>query len=306
MLTFKDKDTAIHNLNPLCKLAWVIAVSFLSLVFSNPLYLLALFMSTIPLVLSAKIVREWLPFMKFAAFLCLMIIVINALFSHSGKHVLYSISFNFPLITGLRITVESILFGVGMSIRILTIISVFTILTLTVHPDDIMLAMMKLRLPYRSVLLTSLSTRFIPTLIKDVETIGDAYRSRGLELDKKGFAGKIKNRMPIVMALLSNSLERAVQVAEAMESRAFGSEEKRTFYKDVNLSRTDYAILTSSFVFFALSFLLRLIGYGNYQYYPSIKPILTTFWEVGAIFSLFMLASAVVFLSPIKRRFDLD
>jgi len=306
MLTYKDKDTVIHKLNPLCKLAWVVGISLLSLTFSNPLYLLALFLSILPVVFSAKAAGDWLPFMKFATFLCLMIIVINTFFSHSGEHVLYSVSFNLPLITGLRITEESVLFGVGMSLRLVTIISAFAMLTLTVHPDDLMLTMIKLRLPYKAVLLTSLSTRFVPTLIKDVETITDAYRSRGVELDGGGFAGKIKNRMPIVMALLSNSLERAVQVAEAMEVRAFGSKGKRTFFKEISMSRIDYAILVLCLSFFALSFLMWLTGYGEYQYYPSIKPILVNSWEVGAIFTLFILASAIVFLSPIKRRFDLD
>ncbi len=306
MLTYKDKDTGFHKLNPLCKLAWAVGISLLSLIFSNPLYLLALFLSTLLVIFSARIVRDWLPFMKFAAFLCLMIIVINAFFSRSGEHVLYNVSFNLPIIAGLRITEESLFFGIGMSIRLITMISAFTILTLTVHPDDFMLTMIKLRLPYKSVLLTSLSTRFMPTLIKDVETITDAYRSRGVELDKGGFAGRIKNRMPIVTALLSNSLERAVQVAEAMEARAFGSKGKRTFLKEIGMSRIDYAILASSLSFFTLSLLMRSTGYGEYQYYPSIKPIILTSWEVGAIFTLFILASAIVFLSPLKGRFDLD
>jgi energy-coupling factor transport system permease protein len=263
-------------------------------------------LSTLPIVFAAKAVRDWLPFMKFAVFLCLMIIIINMFFSRSGEHVIYRLSFNFPLIGFLKITQESVLFGVGMSIRLTTLISAFTILTLTVHPDDLMLTMIKLRLPYKSVLLTSLSTRFVPTLIKDVETVTDAYRSRGVKLDKGSFSSKIKNRMPIVIALFSNSLERAIQVAEAMEARAFGSKGKRTFYKEINISRIDYVILASSLTFFCLSLMIRLSGYGEYQYYPSIKPILLNSWEIGAISTIFILASTIVFLSPIKRRFDLD
>jgi len=47
------------------------------------------------------------------------------------------------------------------------------VLTLTIHPDDLMLAMIKLKLPYKSVLVTSLATRFVPTLVDDVERITD-------------------------------------------------------------------------------------------------------------------------------------
>jgi len=303
---YKDKGTAIHKLNPFCKLGWVASIFVLALIFNNPLYLLLLFLSTLPLIMAAKVWREWASLMKFAFYLCLAIIIINALVSSHGSHLLWQAPFQVPLIGTPVITLEAIFFGVGMSLRLLAIISAFAILTFTTHPDDLMLSMIKMKLPYKSVLVTSLTTRFIPTLIDDVERISDVQRSRGLELDRGKLVQRIRNRMAIIIPLLSNSLDRTVQVAEAMESRAFGSRGKRTFYHEVKLSKFDFQILIVSFFPLALGIFMWWLGQGNYQYYPTLEKINLSGFE-GSMLALLVLSLCMMIpLAAIKKRIELD
>jgi len=303
---YKDKGTAIHKLNPFCKLGWVTSVFVLALILNSPIYLLLLFLATLPLVIAAKVWKEWASLMKFAFYLCLAIIIINALVSSHGSHLLWQAPFRIPIIGPPTLTLEAILFGLGMSLRLLAIISAFAILTFTIHPDDLMLSMIKMKLPYKSVLVTSLTTRFIPTLIDDVERISDVQRSRGLELDRGNLSQRIRNRMAILIPLLSNSLDRTVQVAEAMESRAFGHGEKRTFYNQIKLSKVDVQILIVSFLPLAIGIFMLWLGQGNYQYYPTLEQI-----SLGG-FAYFMLALLVFSLSMmaplayIKKRLELD
>jgi energy-coupling factor transport system permease protein len=240
---YRDKGTPIHKLNPFCKLAWIGSILILVLTLNNPIFLFLLVLSTLPLVIAARVLKEWLLFMKFALYLCIAIIIINALVSSNGTHVLVEAPFRIPIMGSPVITLEAIAYGVAMSLRLLAIVSAFTVLTLTIHPDDMMLAMIKMKLPYKSVLVTSLSTRFIPTLIDDAERITDVQRSRGLELNKGKLLQKVSSRASIVIALLSNSLDRATQVAEAMESRAFGASRNRTYYKEIGLSFIDVTTL---------------------------------------------------------------
>jgi len=303
---YRDKGTVIHRLNPVGKLAWVGSILLLALILDNPLFLLFLFLSTLPLVIAARVWREWLSFMKFAIYLCIAIIIINALVSSHGTHVLVQLPFRLPVMGAPTITLEAIFYGVGMSLRLLAIISAFTIFTFTVHPDDVMLTMIKMKLPYKSVLVTSLSTRFIPTLIDDVERITDVQRSRGLELDKGNLANRIRGRASVIIPLLSNSLDRAVQVAEAMESRAFGAGRGRTFYKGIRMSLID--VLTLAFALFpsALGIVMRLSGYGNYQYYPTLGGIALGSLEWSLLVLLVFLLLAILLLAYVKERVDLD
>ncbi len=303
---YRDKGTAIHKINPFGKLVWVATIFVLSLVFNHPLYLLLLFLSTLPLVIVARVWREWASIIKFALYLSLAIIIINALVSYHGSHVLWQAPFRIPPLGAPVITLEAVFFGVGMSLRLLTAISVFSILTFTVHPDDIMLAMIKLKLPYKSVLVTSLSTRFMPTLIDDVERISDVQRSRGLELERGNLIQKIRSRTAIIIPLLSNSLDRTVQVAEAMESRAFGSGEKRSFYKDIKLIRLDIPTLILGFLLLAQGILMRWWGQGDYQYYPTLEKMSLAGFEVSMLALLAFLLCMIVPLALLKKRIELD
>jgi len=305
-LRYEDKETPIHKLNPFCKLPWLASIFILALIFNNPLYLLLLFLSTLPLIIAARVWREWAYLMKFALYLCLAIIAINAIVSSHGSHLLWEAPLRIPLIGAPVITLEAIFFGVGMSLRLLAIISAFAILTFTIHPDDIMLAMIKMKLPYKSVLVTSLSTRFIPTLIDDAERISEVQRSRGLELDRGKLRQRIKNRMAIMIPLLSNCLDRTVQVAEAMESRAFGSGEKRTYYKEIKLSKPDIPILISGFLPLVLGIFMRWWGQGDYQYYPTLGKISLDGFEYSMLALLMLLLCMMVFLALLKKRIELD
>jgi len=305
-LSYRDKDTVIHALSPLVKLAWGGGLVVLSLIFNHPVYILILFLSIIPMVRLAGVGREWASTLKFALWLGLSIIVINALFSYHGDHVLIAAPFRLPAVGQPVITLEAIAFGAVMALKLVVIISVFTLINLTVHPDDIMAVLLKMRLPYKSVLVTSLSTRFVPCLVEDMGRISDGYRTRGVQLDSGGWFKKIKNRGKITLALLANSLDRAVQVAEAMEARAFGNGKKRVFYKDITISKMDAVTLGVGILPLAAGIAVRVLGFGDYQYYPKLSSIGFGGWEWALPAIMIVLLAAVVPLAFLKRRVEFD
>jgi energy-coupling factor transport system permease protein len=68
----------------------------------------------------------------------------------------------------------------------------------------------------RSALAVALATRLVPTLERDAAGLAEAVRGRGVEL--VGLRGHARLLSPLV----SGSLERAWNLAEAMEARGFG------------------------------------------------------------------------------------
>ena len=278
----------------------------MSLIFSHPLYILLLLIAVLFMVRAARVCREWASAMRLALWLGISIIVINALVSYHGSHVLVEAPFTLPVIGTPRITAEAIAFGAVMALRLMVIISIFTLVNLTIHPDDIMAVLLKLKLPYKSVLVTSLSTRFMPCLIEDMERISDAHRARGLELDAGRWFARLKGRAQIIIPLLANSLERAVQVAEAMEARAFGTGQKRTFYRDIKISRVDMATLAFGSLPLALGTVMRVRGYGDYHYYPTMPTISFIYPECVLLFILAAALMVMVPLAYLKRRVELD
>lgn len=305
-LRYHDKNTAIHRLNPVVKLAWGATIIVLSLIFDHPLYILVLLTAVVILLKSADVWREWTSVLKLSLWLGASIIVINALVSHHGNHVLVVAPFTLPVLGRLVITLEAIAFGAVMAVKLMVIISAFAFINLTVHPDDIMLVLLKMKLPYKSVLVTSLSTRFIPCLIEDVQRINDAYRTRGVLLDTGSWFRRLKNRAGIIIPLLSNSLDRAVQVAEAMEARAFGTGQKRTFYRAIKLSRMDWVILIFGLLPLGAGIMIRVFGYGDYEYYPSLPVINLGGFILLLLGILTFLLLAILPLAVLQRRVELD
>jgi energy-coupling factor transporter transmembrane protein EcfT len=90
---YREKNSAVHRLNPLCKITWVLALSVTALLFDHPVYLGLLFLSTLAMVFASGTIREWLAFMKWAFLLALMLIVLNVLVNYQGTHTLWQAPF---------------------------------------------------------------------------------------------------------------------------------------------------------------------------------------------------------------------
>ena len=301
-LAYRDTGSALQRLSPFVMLAWTGAMVVASLLLQHPLFLVALAASTVPVVMAARLWRDWLTLMKLAAWLCLAIVLVNVIVSNEGAHVLAEAGFRLPLLGTPRITLEALAFGGAMSMRLLVIVAAFALLNLSVHPDDLMRAVMKLRLPYKSVLVTSLSTRFVPVLLADARTIADVQRSRGLEFDSGGVLERARSRAALILPLLSNSLDRAVQLAEAMESRAYGASPRRTFYRDVPMTHDDVAAIALVAGAVALVIAVRVTGVASYLYYPSLDSIAMTLQQWGLLALLCALLLSVIVLAGLRRR----
>ena len=130
----------------------------------------------------------------------------------------------------------------------------FSLFFLTVHPDDFALALIKMRIPYEFAFAFSMAVRYVPTIATETETIRDAQMSRGLELERGNVLQKVRNYIPILIPIIVSSIRRALQVAESLESRAFGSTAQRTSLYDLKLRKRDYGmmILTTLALIFAL------------------------------------------------------
>jgi energy-coupling factor transport system permease protein len=68
----------------------------------------------------------------------------------------------------------------------------------------------------RSVLAVALATRLVPALERDAAGLVEAVRGRGLE------PGGLRGKARLLSPLLAGSLERSLNLAEAMEARGFG------------------------------------------------------------------------------------
>ena len=122
------------------------------------------------------------------------------------------------------------------------------------HPTDLALGLVALRVPYRYAMLVGLGLRFLPVLEAELAGIFAAQEARGLDL--RGPARRALAFAPVLVPLCLRTLRRANEVSLALELRAFGLSNCRTFDRELRFGRAD-AIVLGAIVLLAGAGLLR-------------------------------------------------
>ncbi|MFX1374886.1 MAG: energy-coupling factor transporter transmembrane component T family protein [Promethearchaeota archaeon] len=226
---FIKKRSFLYNLDPRAKLVLALTYTISALLFNQIVPLFLIFLSLLPLVVIGKILKQWLKSIRGLSFLITFIIILNTLFM-------------------------SLSFAIAMILRICIMVSAFSIFFLTVDPNDLALSLISMKFPYEFAFSFSLAFRFVPTIAIEAQNIIDAQQSRGYEMQKRGIINQIKNLFPLLIPLIICSIRRAFNVAEALESRAFGSKKERSYYYTIKFSLKDWI-----FTFYMIIFLVILI-----------------------------------------------
>ncbi len=191
--------------------------------------MVAICLIQLPLVALAGIRREWFRSLKGAAFFATFILIMNLV---SGYF--YS---------GMVLTASTMAFSLSMSLRFLALMMAFSLFFLTTAPDDLGMALEKLGVPFDFTFAFTSAIRFVPDLALEVSSIMDAQKSRGLEFEKGSLMTRIRNYIPILVPMFVRSFERSLELAEAMEARAYGASEARTSLYQLKMRRVDFAAL---------------------------------------------------------------
>ncbi len=228
-LRFKRGKTVVHRLDPRVKFLLICVIFAFSIIFVELAPIVILFVAIIPLVFLAEIQREWFRSLKASALLAGFIFAMNLVF---GGNLFYSLA---------------------MAFRFLVIVGSFSIFFLTTSPDDLGLALEQSHFPYEFSFAFTTAIRFVPELAKEAQTIVDAQRSRGLELEGGSILKRLRNYMPILIPLIVSAIRRSMELAEAMESRSFGAIKKRTSLYILKLRPIDYLVITVSILVLVMS-----------------------------------------------------
>jgi len=304
-LSYQQKNTVVHRLHPVGLLIWVLGIIMGSIVIQDPLVLLVIFFSMVPFVIIGKITRAWWSFMYVALWLSLFIIGINVLINPHGNTVLFQVT-GVPVFSTIQLTMESLVFALTMSLRLLCMISAFALLSLLINPDVLLHVFLKLRFPKKSVLTTSIALRFMPVLLQDVQALQDSIQTRGFSLHPKGMIQKVKQRSMLLMPLLSTALDRSIQTAEAMEARGFGSSQKMQLFTRIPTTLVDGICIICSLVLIGFMMWLWVAPVASFSFYPQLS-----LWSWTPLYGLVLCIVCVVVLlplmiSPLKKVIDID
>jgi energy-coupling factor transport system permease protein len=213
--------------------------------------------------------------------LAALIVLINSLFNQNGDILLTSLNiFNYTL----PIYQEAIVFGVAMAIKLILILAIFTAFNILIPVERLMDIFGSYN--SRSVLVVAISAALIPDMVERFHSIGQVQRCRGVQRPGKGLWERTRNLGPLLLNLLRSSLQAALQMAEAMQARGYGSSKRRSVYQIEKWQLQDWLLLFLALTVLGLALLGWYTGY-RYHYRPLEQVSLPVYnWEVLALFFL--------------------
>ncbi|MCL1805144.1 MAG: energy-coupling factor transporter transmembrane protein EcfT [Clostridiales bacterium] len=160
----------------------------------------------------------------------------------------------------LKITDAGVRRGIFMALRLVMLLNITALLTLTTTPilltDGLERVMKRCFIPmaHELAMMMTIALRFIPTLIDETERIMKAQIARGADFETGGLLKKAKSLVPLLIPLFVSAIRRADELAMAMEARCYRGGEGRTRLRQLKYRRGDglaFAV-TMSFVAFTI------------------------------------------------------
>lgn len=255
----------LARLHPVAALACIIALMATGFVVTNPIALATLLILVLVVLATSHRLRAATPYLRFSLTIAAVLIVLNPLFSRGGLDVLWHVEL--PLFD-VTVTVQGLLFGLGSALRLCAIVWAFALYNVVLDQDD-QLSLMS-TVSFRSAMIVSLAARLFPVLSRDAGRISDAQRARGVELDGGSWRRRIIVRMPLLAALLTQSLERSIDLAESMDARGYGRRGRRAWQRGRRWRAADRAavVLAASVVVTLIAG--SVLGAFRFRFFPLL------------------------------------
>lgn len=229
------------TLDPRTKLIMVLAISFNAVFISNIYFLLGILMISL---FSALLLKSELLFLmkriKGLIWVLLFLVIIQSIFSPSGKSIISLCDFSIITIGGFKK-------GIEIFLRIFIIIVSASIITSSNYREMVQ-GLVQWKIPYEIAFMVLLGIRFLPLFTEEIRDVTTAIQLRGIEFKKIPLKKKIKLIMYIFSPVVANTLVKAQKVSIIMEMKAFRAYPNRTSYITLKMKFLDYLIITISLI----------------------------------------------------------
>jgi energy-coupling factor transport system permease protein len=283
--TYRSRPSTLHAAHAGVGAAFCFAFALAGALYRHPLILAGALGGIVVAGLAAGVGREVARSLRLALPFALLVAIVNALVYQGGDTLLV----RGGEFLGRRwdVTLEAAAEGVFVGLRIVVLIAALGgLMSAAVDPDQLLKALR--RVSYRSALTATLATRLVPVLARDAGRMGDARRCRP----------ESPGRLAVVRAALAGSLDRAVDVAAALEVRGYALA-SRPGRARVPWSRHDLRIAAAALAVATVAIAGVAAGAGQIEAYPTLDMALGPA-EIG-IAAAFVALGAVPFAGRSAR-----
>ncbi len=268
----------LSSLHPAALALYFVSVLAVTMFSSNPVFSAFALLSGIVCLLQQKKALPTAKEVGYCLLLFVLISVTNPLFSHRGVTVLF-------FMNGNPVTLESLLYGLYLAGTMLAVLAWFQCVNLVMTTDQHLFLWG--RISPKLALLLSFALRFVPLLRSQGVRIRAAQRTMGLYASD-AFADKLKGTARVYSALITWSLEFAVDMGASMKARGYGLK-PRSRYALYSFRKRDAFMMVLIAVLDSVILWSLSTGRLNFAFYPAISYGRIDFCTVLAAMSFFLL-----------------
>jgi len=237
--------------------AWCLALGAVPICCAHPAMLCAVLAVEVIVARAAGLGRELRQTARWGVPFALVVMAINVLVTRDGATVIFR-GPNLPWAGQLDFTLEALVYGAVLGLRILAIFGAAIFLTAAVDHDELLRALRRVSL--RSGVTAALAMRLFGVLKRDAARLADAQRC---------LPGGGASRLQVLHAVTAGALDRATDVAATLEVRGFGSGGRAVRIAQP-WSRHDFAFLASAVAMAALAIACGVGGWEAFEAYPRL------------------------------------
>ncbi len=265
------------------------SLAVIAFAYSNPIVLAGAGLAVTVAALGAGAGRALAAAARWGVVLGVFVVAVNGLSSQRGDTILARLG-ELPLLGRVDVSAEALAEGAVLALRIVVVLGAFAVHSACVDPDR-MLRLLR-PLARRSALTATLITRLVPLAAADHARLREAAALRGP-------AAAAVGRAALIRRLVAGSLDRAVDVAAALELRGY-ARGARARGGSRRASRHSWRFALAGIAILALGFAARAAGAGAFEAYPAIS--LGTGAATLALGAMLPLITALPFLGTRGRN----
>jgi energy-coupling factor transport system permease protein len=249
---YVDAGSTVHGLDPRTKLAASALMCGICLCFNHPLYIAAVALALTGVsVWSGTAGNLW----RVRYLLGLLMLFSSLLwpFFVEGPTELWAWG-------GMRVSRESILYGMAMGIRLVAFVATGILLISTTRMEELTSGLIRLGLPHPAAFALTTALRLVPTFVGTGAAIIEAQMARGLDLESGNVLQRLKKFIPQAVPLFICAVRHTHHLAMALESRGFDPGAERTLFYEPRMRPGDWVVLSAMGLLFVAALAVRLVA----------------------------------------------
>ena len=250
----------IDSVHPVTLLLFFLYVLFFTMFCQNPVVIIvSLFFS----IISEYMIcgrRELLRTFRLIIPVGLLTFIINPLFNHRGRTVL------FYLPGGNALTFESIMYGIMTALLFAAVICWFAVFNRIFSSDKILYLLGRVS-PSMSLVL-SMTLRFVPEFRQKADEIKTSQKML-YPKPIKGFRMKVMFLSAVMSSLVTWSIEHGVIKSYTMKNRGYGINNRRTGYHLYSVKKNDIIYMIIMTLLMMLLFVMSFNDVFDFWFFPT-------------------------------------